>query len=71
MSNKRGNLDPTKMTDWNKVQRIVAWIVILNLMAFCTVMLIVDIAMWTEPTAATPIDPPQDSTVFDRAQKYD
>ncbi len=54
--------------DWDRVGRILGLIVLFNLIAFCAVMLVVDISLFTKPTVVPPGEAP---TVFDRAQKYD
>jgi hypothetical protein len=63
-------LDPTKMKSWQLFQRVVQLIAIFNLAAFCLFMLVMILSKATMPTVATPVER-QDSTVFDRAQKYD
>jgi len=62
--------DPKKMGDWQTVQRIAQRLIILNLMAFCAVMLFLIVSEATKPTVATPPDP-QSPTFLDKADKYD
>ena len=54
--------------DWDRVGRIIGLIVLFNLIAFCTVMLVVDISLFTKPTV---VPQARRRTVFDRAQKDD
>ena len=54
--------------DWDRVGRILGLIVLFNLIAFCTVMLVVDISLFTKPTV---VPEGQAPSVFDRAQKDD
>ena len=54
--------------DWDRVGRILGLIVLFNLIAFCAVMLVVDISLFTKPTV---VPEGQAPSVFDRAQKDD
>lgn len=61
--------DPNKMGNWQTAYRIAQLIIIFNLIAFCTVMLIVDISLFTRPTVETPLPAKETPTFLDRADK--
>jgi len=63
--------DPKKMKDWTLAVRIAQRIVLINLIALCTVMVFLILERMSEPTAATPLPPQEAPSVFDRAQKND
>jgi len=60
-----------KDSDTSKVVRILQWIVLVNLIAFCTVMLVVDIAAVTKPSASTPLEKPEPPNAFERGIEQD
>jgi hypothetical protein len=55
--------------DVHIVVGILQRIVLVNLIAFCTVMVFLIIVEATKPTPATPVEKPQAPTVYERAQK--
>ena len=60
-----------KDSDTSRVVRILQLIVLVNLIAFCTVMAIVDFAVLTKPTVETPVAKPEAPNAFERGIEQD
>jgi len=63
--------DPKKMKDWQSVVRLAQRLILLNLIAFCAVMVFLIMSRLTEPTPATPPPIKEAPTFMDKADKYD
>ncbi len=59
-------LDPKTMVDWQRAAHIARWIILINLIAFCAVMGFIDLALYTQPTAATPPPTTEAPTFLDK-----
>jgi len=55
----------------SRVMRIIQMIVLVNLIAFCTVMAFVDLTLWTMPDAKTPVEKPEPPNAFERGIEQD
>ena len=60
-----------KGSDTSRAVRIIQLIVLVNLIAFCTVMAIVDLAEITKPNASTPLEKPEPPNAFERGIEQD
>ena len=58
-------------SDTSRVVWIIQVIVLFNLIAFCTVMVIVDLAEITKPNAKTQVEKPEPPNAFERGIEQD